>query len=161
MEFKVCTKCGKEKNVEEFGWQNKFKDYRQSWCKICIKEYTKQWHKDNSEYYKEYQKQYQKANPDKINASAANRRATKRNQTPINANSSDIQCIYRVCDIFNKPGNEVYHVDHIHPISKGGLHHEDNLQILTAEENMKKSNKLNSEYKGLTLKECQKIMGDI
>jgi 5-methylcytosine-specific restriction endonuclease McrA len=35
-----------------------------------------------------------------------------------------------------------HHVDHIVPISKGGLHHPDNLQILTAEENLKKGAKL-------------------
>lgn len=36
------------------------------------------------------------------------------------------------------------HVDHIKPVAKGGVSHPDNLQILTAEENMKKSDK----YKG-------------
>jgi len=35
-----------------------------------------------------------------------------------------------------------HHVDHIIPLSKGGLHHPDNLQILTAEENLKKGAKL-------------------
>ena len=31
-----------------------------------------------------------------------------------------------------------HHVDHIIPLSKGGMHHPDNLQILTATENLKK-----------------------
>ena len=35
-----------------------------------------------------------------------------------------------------------HEVDHIIPISKGGKHHENNLQILTAIENRKKYNKL-------------------
>ncbi len=34
-----------------------------------------------------------------------------------------------------------YHVDHIIPLSKGGPHHQDNLQYLTIKENLKKSNK--------------------
>ena len=37
---------------------------------------------------------------------------------------------------------EGYEVDHIIPLSKGGLHHENNLQYLTISENRKKGNKL-------------------
>lgn len=37
---------------------------------------------------------------------------------------------------------EGYEVDHIVPVSKGGLHHQDNLQYLPKEVNRKKSNKL-------------------
>ena len=33
------------------------------------------------------------------------------------------------------------HVDHIQPLSQGGKHHPDNLQILTAEENLRKGAK--------------------
>jgi 5-methylcytosine-specific restriction endonuclease McrA len=35
-----------------------------------------------------------------------------------------------------------YHVDHIIPICKGGKHHQDNLQILTGTENLKKGTKI-------------------
>ena len=38
-----------------------------------------------------------------------------------------------------------YHVDHIIPLSRGGKHHQDNLQIILAEENLKKYNKLPEE----------------
>jgi 5-methylcytosine-specific restriction endonuclease McrA len=34
-----------------------------------------------------------------------------------------------------------HHVDHIKPLAKGGRHHPSNFQILTAEENLKKSDK--------------------
>ena len=37
---------------------------------------------------------------------------------------------------------EGYEVDHIHPISKGGLHVHYNLQIITISENRRKSAKL-------------------
>lgn len=50
--------------------------------------------------------------------------------------------IYRECAKITEETGISHHVDHIHPISKGGQHHPDNLQILTAEENIRKSNKL-------------------
>ena len=36
----------------------------------------------------------------------------------------------------------MHHVDHIVPVSKGGQHHPDNLQVLTASENIKKRDKI-------------------
>jgi 5-methylcytosine-specific restriction endonuclease McrA len=62
-------------------------------------------------------------------------RQRKYSQTPPNADKKLIFEIYNNCP-------KGYEVDHIIPISKGGLHHQDNLQYLTAQENRKKSNKL-------------------
>ena len=50
--------------------------------------------------------------------------------------------IYKECAIITEETGVPHHVDHIYPISKGGLHHPDNLQILTATENIHKGNKL-------------------
>lgn len=50
------------------------------------------------------------------------------------ANGEKIKQIYLNCP----PG---YEVDHIVPLSLGGLHHEDNLQYLTIEENRRKGNR--------------------
>jgi 5-methylcytosine-specific restriction endonuclease McrA len=66
---------------------------------------------------------------------SANYRAKLRNQTPHDADRSAIKEFYKNCP----PG---YEVDHIIPISKGGLHILENLQYLTIEENRRKSNKL-------------------
>jgi 5-methylcytosine-specific restriction endonuclease McrA len=38
-----------------------------------------------------------------------------------------------------------YHVDHRIPISRGGLHHPDNLWVIPATENLRKYNKLPEE----------------
>jgi hypothetical protein len=54
------------------------------------------------------------------------------------ADRSVIKNIYKNCP-------DGYEVDHILPLSRGGLHHEDNLQYLLIEENRKKGNKLQSE----------------
>ena len=46
METKICTKCGKEKPIEEFGWRNKAKGTRRADCKECHSNYVKtQYHK--------------------------------------------------------------------------------------------------------------------
>jgi 5-methylcytosine-specific restriction endonuclease McrA len=49
--------------------------------------------------------------------------------------------IYSESKRLTKESGVKHHVDHIKPLSKGGRHHPSNLQILTAEENLKKSNK--------------------
>lgn len=51
------------------------------------------------------------------------------------ANLQQIKAIYKNCP----DGHEV---DHIIPLSKGGKHHENNLQYLTIEENRRKGNKV-------------------
>jgi len=62
--------------------------------------------------------------------------ARQKAQTPPDADLKLMQKIYENCP-------EGYEVDHIIPISKGGLHHQDNLQYLTKEQNRSKSDKLN------------------
>ena len=67
-------------------------------------------------------------------------------QTPLDADLKLMQKIYEECPVG-------YEVDHIIPISKGGLHHQDNLQYLSRSENRRKSNKLNwSEMKDSNLR---------
>ena len=61
--------------------------------------------------------------------------AKKKNQTPADVDLKALQQIYLNCP----PGHEV---DHIIPISKGGLHSPENLQYLTISENRRKSNKI-------------------
>ena len=86
-------------------------------------------------------------------------RATKKNQTPLDADLEKIAYIYQICETINQMSEERYEVDHIRPISKGGLHHQDNLQILKASLNNKKRAKITDEYKGITLKDLEKNIG--
>jgi 5-methylcytosine-specific restriction endonuclease McrA len=46
----------------------------------------------------------------------------------------------KICEFYMKRP-EGYEVDHIIPLSKGGKHHQDNLQYLTKDENRKKGNR--------------------
>lgn len=56
-------------------------------------------------------------------------------QTPVDADREKIKAFYAACP----DGHEV---DHVIPISRGGLHHQDNLQYLPMLDNRRKSNKL-------------------
>ena len=72
---------------------------------------------------------------DRRNEANAKYRATKYAQTPPDVDRKAIQEFYANCP-------KGYEVDHIIPISKGGLHHIDNLQYLTVTENRRKNNKI-------------------
>ncbi len=79
--------------------------------------------------------EYTQKNRAVINSNAALYRARKLNQTPEDADMDAIKEIYETCP-------DGWHVDHIVPLSKGGLHHQDNLQHLTALDNLSKGNRL-------------------
>jgi 5-methylcytosine-specific restriction endonuclease McrA len=66
---------------------------------------------------------------------SANYRAKLRDQTPHDADRDAIREFYANCPLG-------YEVDHIVPISKGGLHTLENLQYLTVSQNRRKSNKI-------------------
>ena len=67
------------------------------------------------------------------NARGAKRRALKKAQTP------PWYCHATVTEIYETAAEFGMHVDHIVPLSKGGLHSHENLQLLTPEENQAKS----------------------
>ncbi len=52
------------------------------------------------------------------------------------------QLFYDTAKFLESVTGEKHHVDHIIPLSRGGRHDPWNLQVLTAEENLKKSNKI-------------------
>ena len=71
----------------------------------------------------------------RMNEAWARYMTRKKNQTPRDVDIKAIQDFYLNC-----PNG--YEVDHIVPISKGGLHSLENLQYLTVSENRRKSNKI-------------------
>lgn len=81
----------------------------------------------------------------KANAINAKRRALKLKATPSWANHTTIKLIYKTAKDMEKRSGIKYHVDHIIPLRSKivcGLHCENNLQILTADDNRKKYNKV-------------------
>ena len=57
------------------------------------------------------------------------------------AEKKEISFLYNLCQAFNN-GGVVHHVDHIHPIARGGKHSTYNLRIVPAIVNMKKGCKV-------------------
>ena len=100
----------------------------------------RKWRAKNPDKYQE-----QWLDPSKAhlrNARAALRRSKKRDQTPDDADFEIIKEIYLKCKLVSEETGIPHEVDHIIPIAKGGLHHQDNLQIITKIENRMKGAKL-------------------
>ena len=139
--MKQCGKCGEHKCLTMFYDDKSKKDGKQSYCEECVKAY----YQENKEARAAQKAQHYQENKEAFAAHAAKRRAIKLQRTPhwlTEAHYSEIKEIYTSCP-------EGHHVDHIVPLqgeNVSGLHVPWNLQHLTAEENLSKSNKLVKEY---------------
>ena len=90
--------------------------------------------------------EYKRNNRDKYNAAGAKRHAAKLNRTPSWLSDTDkreIELIYKIAARVSKETGIPHHVDHEIPLQGelvSGLHIPDNLQLLTASENLSKGN---------------------
>lgn len=100
------------------------------------------WYEANKEHVKAYGKAWVEANRELVNSKRARYRAKKLDQTPelTIKEQGQVRDIYEACKALNEFGAGIHkwHVDHIVALANGGLHHPDNLQILTAEANLRK-----------------------
>ena len=102
-----------------------------------ILKYRKGYYQKNSEHIKLYVRNWRKTNKKITNSYKAKRKLMQKNAIPKWANLKKIKEIYAKCP-------DGYHVDHIIPINSKvvcGLHVENNLQYLTAFDNIRKKNK--------------------
>jgi hypothetical protein len=113
-------------------------------CTECEKNRDIRRRATNPERLRKSMRKWKRANPDKVNAEKARRRAVKTNATPPWANQKTIQNFYTEAKKLERLTKIAYHVDHIYPLKSDflcGLHVENNLQVLTAEENLSKNNR--------------------
>jgi hypothetical protein len=161
---KFCPNCNTEKSVTLFSPNRRVPSGLSSWCKPCNTSAAKirrlnnpQAHRENvkKSTQKHYEKKlernqlYRKNNPEKVKqwkskdreknkvrilADNAKRRSlTKTPLTP------DIKMIYALRDFMQAMSlGEIFHVDHIIPVSKNGPHTLENLQIIPAICNLRK-----------------------
>jgi len=121
------------------------------------RESSKLWRKKNPTKYKENLENWIKENPDKYKLITAKgnskRRAAEKNNTPDLTHNQKliIETIYLQRIRLEKRLGIPFHVDHVIPISKGGLHIPSNLQVLPAKLNLKKNSKNSLRWEELQL----------
>jgi len=168
--MKTCKKCKVQKDPLGFSKSKAAKDGLQAQCKACSAAYKKEnreaeaarqakWYQanreaksaKNAEWYQENREavaarnaEYHKENPDKCRAARVKRRAAKLQRTPSWVDFEAIKAVYAEAHRLESLDGIPRHVDHEIPLQGelvSGLHIASNLQILTAEENLSKSNK--------------------
>ena len=158
---KKCCKCQQFKELSSFNKLSSAKDGLMYRCKTCHKVYykrkankykqgMKEYYKKNTEKHKARNKQWAKNNPEKVRKSHAkadhNRRAAKLNNGGIDRDI-EIDIIYTyykgkcgICSKFVEQKDKS--IDHIRPLSKGGTHTWDNVQLAHLKCNIKKGNRV-------------------
>lgn len=152
--MKTCSKCGKEKPVEEFY-------SKRGWCCTCEVKRIMAWRKRNPEKTAAQKKKYSESHRDKMCATVkrwsrrnlvkraatqANREARKR-ASVIGNDEKAIRGIYLlartarrlacyICSRITRRGER--HVEHVVPLSKGGCHTSGNLAIACVDCNLSK-----------------------
>ena len=134
IKHKNCGKCCTIKPFCDFFKDNSLSLGITTFCKDCRKNY-------NKDSYKKYPEAYKKSldkNKIAIQGRNALYRAERANRTVSWTQVEEITEFYK-----NRPDG--YHVDHIIPlkgVTVSGLHVIENLQYLTAEENLQKGNRM-------------------
>ena len=135
----ACTRANKNKAYAENTEYREYckaydkKRYAKNPEKRCA--YNKKHYAENTARVKARCLKWARENPKLTTHYSNMRRAKILQQTPPWADLEKIKQIYLTCP-------KGYEVDHIHPLSKGGLHVHYNLQHLTIHENRTKSSKL-------------------
>jgi len=138
--MKECRICKEIKSYSEFYKHNKRKDGYRSECKICHKLEVANWQTRNRDKCNGYIKKWKQTENGKISLKRykRKRRQVHKNATPLWANNTKIDKIYKVA----KARGLV--VDHVVPLNSTivcGLHCEDNLQPISWDENLRKNNR--------------------
>ena len=131
-----------------YNWEQTEK--RKEWNKVYektpkVKAKRAKYRKENPEKTRSRVAKYLKTDKGKaFNRMACNKRRARMQKASVNLTEYEegiIKHIYAYAVRVSKKLNITFHVDHIVPISKGGLHHPMNLQVVPAVWNVRKNNR--------------------
>lgn len=127
-------------------------------------EYMRKWRKANPERVREAARKHCKANPERVLATTRKWREanpdhlaalggkgnatqrSKHNCIPQGFDLASTTPFYMQSRLLTSFTGIAHHVDHIIPINRGGMHSPENLQVITAAENLVKQDKLGTEH---------------
>lgn len=139
-----CAPCKRKLLVQKASsWYYKNKDRR--------REYDARRREEHRHLYREASKRFRRKNPERKNADTGSRRRRFREATPKWANMFFIKEIYELAILRTKMTGLEWHVDHIIPLRGKlvcGLHVENNLAVVPAKDNLRKSNHFSIEHNG-------------
>lgn len=162
--MKTCTVCKVEKPLFDFSPDKRISSGLQSRCKLCFAAIMRERRKKNPEAHREsvknsvkrhYEKKllrnrlYRESNVDRVKkwkkTDRQNNKArvladnARRRSFLVGESSVAIRQLYILRDFYKAMSlGEEFHVDHIVPLSRGGLHIYENLQVIPAIDNLRK-----------------------
>jgi hypothetical protein len=145
--YKRCCECLSIKLLDSFYYSSNRWDFKNKTCSNCDKNNISAYRSANLEKIALRRKQYNSENQDKRNANRAKYRATKLQATPTWLNKQQLEKLlffYSEAKRLERETGIKYHVDHIVPLQGSnvcGLHVPWNLQVIPAEDNIRKHNK--------------------
>ncbi len=174
--MKKCNKCGETKEFSEFNKCKRFNDGHQYTCRLCQKKHynsnrehslavSKAYYETNKKKVLKRTNKYKAKNKDKVKqtyknyyentkeehfARSAKQRALKKSRIPCFTDAVEkerVVNIYKLCQLMTVVTGVEHHVDHMWPLADGGPHWSGNLQIIPAEENIKKRAKVDPAIK--------------
>jgi len=139
--------CTKMSTAYRLNNQEQYREYQSQWRKDNREKsnaYTKKWRSENSEKQYQASRNWIKAVPGRQYAISRSRKKHVKQATPPWANMKYIRLFYEMAKMEEQRLGVPVHVDHIIPLrgkNVCGLHVEDNLQLLTAKDNLRKNNR--------------------
>ena len=142
-DLEKSRKRGREKYARNV---DKYKEYNSSPER---KQYCKKWREENKEHDLQRTRDYWRRNTDKRAAISNRYRSLKIDARLPSTDDNKISLIFKACREKTNSTGIPHEVDHIIPLSIGGADHQDNLRIITKEENGFKSDSYVPEFGGI------------